>query len=318
MADLILLPIHYHPDYMNETCRLINREWPKSFTARYLSLSTSCDKLPTSFVLVNQKTNLVVGHAKVTAVKTIPSAVYIESVVIDKIYRGKGWGLELMKQLHSYLVINLNAQTAYLSTKGQEKFYMKLGYEPCDPIPLYGGFPLPANQIKSEQPNQKQSNTADQCKPNPANEVKSNQIKTNVLNGIKANPVNQSKPNAVNGIKFNPADQIKSNPGNQIKSNPADQIKSNQGNQTKLNLASQAKSNSPNNSKPNSPNNSKPNSPKSPRLQLKLNIVQNMISSLLTGPIPPPMPPPIKIENSILINTKTFMKKTLQEEEEQQ
>lgn len=40
-----------------------------------------------------------------------------------------------------------NTHTAYLSTKGQEKFYMKLGYETCEPIPLYGGFPLPANQI---------------------------------------------------------------------------------------------------------------------------------------------------------------------------
>ncbi|KAL1458163.1 hypothetical protein WDU94_008332 [Cyamophila willieti] len=187
MEDLVLLPIHYHEEYMNETARLINREWQKSMAARLLSLSTSCDEFPTSLVLVNQRTNLVVGHAKVSAVKTIPDAVYIETVVIDRMYRGKGWGSELMKQLHDYLVIKHNAQTAYLSTKGQEKFYMRLGYEKCEPIPLYGGFPLPANQINSNQNGNNINENANN------NHIINNNQNTNLNQSTTNNNINHSK-----------------------------------------------------------------------------------------------------------------------------
>uniref|UniRef100_A0A8D9ERP4 N-acetyltransferase 6 n=3 Tax=Cacopsylla melanoneura TaxID=428564 RepID=A0A8D9ERP4_9HEMI len=236
MEHLILLPIHYHEEYMNETARLINREWQKSMAARLLSLSKSCDEFPTSFVLVNQKTNLVVGHAKVSAVKTIPDAVYIETVVIDRIYRGKGWGSELMKQLHDYLVIKHNAQTAYLSTKGQEKFYMRLGYEQCEPIPIYGGFPLPANQINSNQND---------------NEIINNNTLIEFKNKLIHNKSNHSVTN----------------------------------------------NNNINNSNGKVSNNIKSSSP--PK-----------------GPVPPPMPPPNKIHRGLKILTKTFMKKQLQDEQE--
>lgn len=134
--DLQVLPLHRYPEYTMECCQLINDEWKRSETARLRSLQSSCDYLPACLILVQK--GKVIGHAKLSSIPSIKDACFVESVVISKSLRGKGFGTHLMLKTEEYCKDILKLHTVFLSTKGQEKFYAKLGYEECEPISIYG------------------------------------------------------------------------------------------------------------------------------------------------------------------------------------
>ncbi|KAI4468421.1 n-acetyltransferase 6 [Holotrichia oblita] len=142
--DLPVVPLHKFPQYTMECCRLINSEWPRSETARLRSLECSGDTLPTCLILL--KDNQVIGHCKLSVIPAIPDGCFIESVVIEKVLRGQGYGKYLMEKAEQYCQAFLNLRIIYLSTKGQELFYMKLGYNVCEPVSIYGSY-IPRNQI---------------------------------------------------------------------------------------------------------------------------------------------------------------------------
>ncbi|GBP32385.1 N-acetyltransferase 6 [Eumeta japonica] len=154
--DLHVVPIHKYPYYFEDCCKLINAEWPRSETARMMSLKASCDTLPTSLVLVTSKNN-VIGHCKLQRIPSIPESCFIESVVIDKALRGKKLGTHLMKETENYCRNVLKLIMIHLSTRGQEQFYAKLGYKVCKPVSIYGHFipntmkipPISQNDYKS-------------------------------------------------------------------------------------------------------------------------------------------------------------------------
>lgn len=132
-----ILLLHKHPEYLKECVDLINDEWPRSETARIMSLQASCDNLPTSLIILNENKE-VVGHCKLTAIPSLPNSCFIETVVISKSMRGKRLGTFLMKKVEEYATNTLKLNMLHLSTKGQENFYAKLGYEICAPISIYG------------------------------------------------------------------------------------------------------------------------------------------------------------------------------------
>lgn len=134
--DLQVVPLHKYSQYSVQCCQLINEEWKRSVTARMRSLECSCDTLPTCLILL--KDEKVIGHCKLSVIPSICDACFIESVVIDKLLRGKGYGSYLMTKAEEYCKNALNLKTIYLSTKGQELFYSKLGYDKCQPISIYG------------------------------------------------------------------------------------------------------------------------------------------------------------------------------------
>ncbi|XP_044729036.1 N-alpha-acetyltransferase 80 isoform X2 [Chrysoperla carnea] len=134
--DLIVCPLHRVPERIKECCQLINSEWKRSETARIRSLECSSDNLPTSLILL--KNGIVVGHCKLSRIPTINDACFVESVVIAKLCRGFGLGKYLMKKTEEYCRTFLKLNTIYLSTRGQENFYAKLGYENCEPVSIYG------------------------------------------------------------------------------------------------------------------------------------------------------------------------------------
>lgn len=136
MENLQVLLLHKHPEFLKECCDLINDEWPRSETARMMSLQASCDHLPTSLILINDK-KLVLGHCKLTPIPSIPDSCFIETVVISKALRGQKLGTYLMKKVESYCKKVLELKMLHLSTKGQEKFYSKLGYEVCPPVSIF-------------------------------------------------------------------------------------------------------------------------------------------------------------------------------------
>lgn len=159
--SLIVVPIHKYPEYLKECCNLINREWKRSETARLHSLQNSSDNLPTSLILLEDKR--LIGHLKLSIIPSIRNACFIESVVIDPNLRGKGYGKVLMKEAEDYVKNILNLDTIYLSTKGQEKFYEKLGYNECLPISIYGSF-VPKDILK---PNKFTKYESDNVPPPP-------------------------------------------------------------------------------------------------------------------------------------------------------
>jgi GNAT superfamily N-acetyltransferase len=143
-----MVPIHHYPELIQQTVKLINEEWPRSIGARLHQLQSSKDSLPTSLILTSVQTpcdnnnaceNTVLAHLKLTAIPSIPHACFIESVVVWKQLRGQGIGRYLMEKAENYCKYNLKFTEVYLSTTDKEDFYKKLGYEPCDPVSIFGG-----------------------------------------------------------------------------------------------------------------------------------------------------------------------------------
>lgn len=146
--NLDVVPIHKHPEYLKDCCSLINEEWKRSDTARLHSLQSSGDHLPVSLILLHDKK--LIGHLKLSNIPSLKHACFVESVVIVKELRGKGFGRFLMKKAEEYAQNNLCLNTVYLSTKGQEEFYKKLGYYKCTPISIYGSF-IPDTKLQTKQ-----------------------------------------------------------------------------------------------------------------------------------------------------------------------
>lgn len=94
-------------------------------------LRLSRDSLPTSLVLVEDQK--LIGHIKIRHLASRPYALWIESVVIDKSLRGKGYGKVLMLKTEEY-VKDMGFQVAYLATYDQQGFYSRLGYEECEDV----------------------------------------------------------------------------------------------------------------------------------------------------------------------------------------
>ncbi|XP_055385004.1 N-alpha-acetyltransferase 80 isoform X2 [Condylostylus longicornis] len=131
-------PIHYHPELVQDCCRLINSEWPRSNTARLRSLEASCDTLPVSLILTTDNFRRVIGHCKLSPIQSKRNACFVESVVIDVSCRGQGLGKLLMKCTEDYCRAVLGLEIVYLSTTDQEGFYERIGYQYCRPISMYG------------------------------------------------------------------------------------------------------------------------------------------------------------------------------------
>ncbi|XP_018328926.1 N-acetyltransferase 6 [Agrilus planipennis] len=136
-SDLKVVPLHHFPEYTLQCCRLLNNEWKRSDAARLHSLKSSSDSLPTSLILLINKE--LIGHCKLSPIPSIKHACFIESVVIDRKLRGKGYGSFLMREAEKHCKNNLNLKTIYLSTTDRISFYFKLGYSQCEPVSIYGG-----------------------------------------------------------------------------------------------------------------------------------------------------------------------------------
>lgn len=137
----VVVPIHRHEKLLDQCVQLINSQWPRSYSARLWSLKTSKDSLPTSLVLIkniNDTESIVLAHAKLSPIPSDVEAVFIETVVVDSQYRGKGLGRFLMNAVENHCFGTLDLKTIFLSTIDQEGFYLKLGYKLCKAINMFG------------------------------------------------------------------------------------------------------------------------------------------------------------------------------------
>ncbi|CAH1389668.1 unnamed protein product [Nezara viridula] len=101
MEFLQVCPIHKSKQFILECCDLINSEWPRSKAARLQSLYMSSDKFPTSLVLILDEQQ-VVGHVKLSEIKLGGDELMIETMIIHREHRGKGWGKLLMEEAEEY------------------------------------------------------------------------------------------------------------------------------------------------------------------------------------------------------------------------
>lgn len=127
-----------NPHLIDQTVELINAQWPRSRGARLNTLNSSSDRLPCCLVATKNKNQLVVGHVKITPVPSEKTACFLESVVVAKSLRGQGIGTQLMQEAESYCKSTIGVKTVYLSTFDKQSFYLKLGYEICEPISIFG------------------------------------------------------------------------------------------------------------------------------------------------------------------------------------
>lgn len=133
-----VVPIHKHPELLSQCCKLINSEWPRSEVARMRSLEASCDNLPTSLVLTRDHNQTVLAHVKISAIQSNQRCCFVESVVVDRKFRGQGLGKLIMKYTEDYCREFLLLDTIYLSTIDQVGFYQKLNYTTCPPVSMFG------------------------------------------------------------------------------------------------------------------------------------------------------------------------------------
>ncbi|XP_051159443.1 N-alpha-acetyltransferase 80 [Leptopilina boulardi] len=129
-----IIPLHHRPELMNQCCKLLNSEWRRSEKARLISLSSSCDKFPTSLVLLDN--DKVIGHCKISLIPSIDDCCVIESFMISRDNRSQGLGSILLRGVEQY-VAKRGIKQILLTTRDQEGFYRKNGYSISEPLNLY-------------------------------------------------------------------------------------------------------------------------------------------------------------------------------------
>ncbi|VDM52045.1 unnamed protein product [Angiostrongylus costaricensis] len=134
MSQYSLTPLVDRQDLSVECINLLNQEWPRSYTAREHSQAKSSRSTPPmSFLLIQNDTDKLIGHARLCLIPNRPNSCWIESVIVTKDCRGVGLGKLLMASLED-AAKSFGFKEVYLCTKNEVIFYERCGYEKCDPI----------------------------------------------------------------------------------------------------------------------------------------------------------------------------------------
>ncbi|XP_049851386.1 N-alpha-acetyltransferase 80-like [Schistocerca gregaria] len=119
-------------DYLDQVLALLGQEWPKfNRKTRLESLKKSNNNFPINLILVNEHKQCV-AHCRMSRVDSELEGVLVESVIVDKNYRGKGYGKAIMMEAE-HIAIEKRMSSIYLSTFKRE-FYKKLGYRECHAV----------------------------------------------------------------------------------------------------------------------------------------------------------------------------------------
>ncbi|XP_073325581.1 N-alpha-acetyltransferase 80-like isoform X2 [Pagrus major] len=129
------VPIHRRPDLLVPCADLVNSEWQRSQAARVHSLQKSCPEFPVCLVLLqgHRDTERLLGHARLSRVVGHGSSLFVESVVVSKAERGKGYGRTLMEETERY-ARSRGFKRMCLTTHDKQHFYAHLGYVLSTPV----------------------------------------------------------------------------------------------------------------------------------------------------------------------------------------
>ncbi|XP_062316473.1 N-alpha-acetyltransferase 80 [Osmerus eperlanus] len=126
------IPLHQRPDLLVACADLVNAEWQRSRSARLHALRKSCPGFPVCLVLVRGGEALV-GHARISRVVGRSDSLFVESVVVSKAERGRGYGRTLMEETEVY-ARGLGFKRLCLTTHDKQHFYAHLGYRLSAPV----------------------------------------------------------------------------------------------------------------------------------------------------------------------------------------
>ncbi|XP_040009967.1 N-alpha-acetyltransferase 80 [Xiphias gladius] len=133
------VPIHQRPDLLVPCADLVNSEWQRSQAARVHSLQKSCPEFPICLVLLqgHRETERLLGHVRLSLVVGHSSSLFVESVVVSKAERGKGFGRTLMEETERYSK-SRGFSRLCLTTHDKQHFYAHLGYVLSTPVQSAG------------------------------------------------------------------------------------------------------------------------------------------------------------------------------------
>ncbi|XP_036984408.2 N-alpha-acetyltransferase 80 [Artibeus jamaicensis] len=138
LAELTLEPVHHRPELLDACADLINEQWPRSHASRLHSLGQSSDNFPLCLMLLSPhpvpgKAPIVVGHARLSRVLDRPQSLLVETVVVARALRGRGFGRCLMEGLEVFARAR-GFRRLHLTTHDQLHFYAHLGYQLGEPV----------------------------------------------------------------------------------------------------------------------------------------------------------------------------------------
>ncbi|XP_004625183.1 N-acetyltransferase 6 [Octodon degus] len=138
LAELTLEPVHCRPELMDACADLINDQWPRSRASRLHSLGQSSDTFPLCLLLLSPHPTsdtapIVVGHARLSRVLDRPQSLLVETVVVARALRGRGFGRRLMEGLEDFARAR-GFRKLHLTTHDQLYFYAHLGYRLGEPV----------------------------------------------------------------------------------------------------------------------------------------------------------------------------------------
>uniref|UniRef100_A0A3P9N7F0 N-alpha-acetyltransferase 80, NatH catalytic subunit n=1 Tax=Poecilia reticulata TaxID=8081 RepID=A0A3P9N7F0_POERE len=149
-----VVPVHQRPDLLVPCADLVNSEWQRSQAARVHSLQKSCSEFPVCLVLLQGPRGTeerLLGHARLTQVVGHGSSLFVESVVVSKQERGKGYGRVLMEETELYAK-RRGFKRLCLTTHDKQHFYAHLGYVLSTPVQSMGTVMALQNPLSSSQP----------------------------------------------------------------------------------------------------------------------------------------------------------------------
>ncbi|XP_032996487.1 N-alpha-acetyltransferase 80 [Lacerta agilis] len=148
---LTAVPLHQRPDLLEACADLINEEWKRSRTSRIHSLQRSSNSFPMCLVLIRTQRLVedtaegktaksqcqLLGHARLSRVVGQPKSLFVETVVVAKAVRGKGYGRKLMEAVEHYAK-SRSYRCLHLTTHDKQQFYAHLGYSLSKPVQCAG------------------------------------------------------------------------------------------------------------------------------------------------------------------------------------
>lgn len=155
LAELTLEPVHCRPELLDACADLINEQWPRSRASRLHSLGQSSDAFPLCLMLLSpsptpEAAPIVVGHARLSRVLDRPQSLLVETVVVARALRGRGFGRRLMEGLEVFAQAR-GFRRLHLTTHDQLQFYAHLGYQLGEPVQglVFTSQRLPATLLRA-------------------------------------------------------------------------------------------------------------------------------------------------------------------------
>ncbi|KAM7064274.1 N-alpha-acetyltransferase 80-like isoform 6-T9 [Molossus nigricans] len=155
LAKLTLEPVHCRPELLDACADLINEQWPRSRASRLHSLGQSSDNFPLCLMLLSPHpmpgaAPIVVGHARLSRVLDRPQSLLVETVVVARALRGRGFGRCLMEGLEEFAQAR-GFRRLHLTTHDQRHFYAHLGYQLGEPVQglVFTSRQLPASLLSA-------------------------------------------------------------------------------------------------------------------------------------------------------------------------